>query len=108
MEFEKVLGNFDKVPGHMSWLTSCGLSVEGCGVLSPYLMGSDDVLYHHWAVLDLVALDYPLEVFDRWVSKHGLQSSGLLGAFHLSRGKSHFVVRDGIDVECEINIFRVE
>ena len=71
-------------------------------------MGSGDVLYRHWAVLNLVALDDPLEVFDRRVTKRGIQSSGLLCAFYLSLRESLFVIRDSVDVECEIDIFRVE
>ena len=107
MEFEQVLGNLDKVPCHMSGLTSCGLSFEGCDVLSPYLMGSDDVLYGHWAVLDLVALDNPLEIFDRRVSKRGIQSSCLLCAFELSLGEAQLVFSNGVEVECEISILGV-
>ena len=87
---------------------TCGLSFEGCYVLAPYIVGSGDVLYRHWAVLNLVALDDPLEVFDRRVTKRGIQSSGLLCAFYLSLRESLFVIRDSVDVECEIDIFGVE
>jgi hypothetical protein len=87
---------------------ACGLSFEGCYVLAPYLVGSDDVLYRHWAVLDLIALDDPLEIFSRGVTKHGIQSSGLLCDLNLSLCESFFVVGDSVDVECKIGIFGVE
>jgi hypothetical protein len=88
---------------------TCGLSFEGCYVLAPYIVGSGDILYRYWAVLNLVALDDPLEVFDRRVTKRGIvQSSDLLCAFYLSLRESFFVIRDSDDLECEINIFGVE
>jgi hypothetical protein len=90
---------------------ACGLSFEGCYVLAPYLVvgSSDDVLYRHWAVLDLIALDSnPLEIFNRGVTKRGIHSSGLLCAFNLSLCESLLVVGDSVDVECKIGIFGVE
>jgi hypothetical protein len=69
VEFEKVLGYLHKVLGHMSWFGTCGLSFQGCDVLSPDLVGCYDIVDSHWAVPDLVALDDPFEVFHRWVSK---------------------------------------
>ncbi len=51
-------------------------------------MGRDDVLDGHWAVLNLVALDDPLEVFNTGVAERGIQSSGLLCAFYLSLSES--------------------
>jgi hypothetical protein len=87
---------------------ACGLSFQGCYVLAPYFVVIDDVLYLHWEFLDLIALDNPLEIFNRGVVKRGIHSSGLLCAFNLSLCESLLVVGDSVDVECKIGIFGVE
>ena len=91
MKFEKVGWYLDKIPCHMSGFDACGLSFESCNVLTPYLVGSDEVFDRHWAVLNLVALEYPFEIFNRRVSKGGIQSPCLLCAFDLSLGKTHLL-----------------
>ncbi len=63
MEVEYFFGDLNKVPGHMSWFRSCGLSFEGCDIFSPDFVSCDDVVYSNRAVLNLVAADDPCEIF---------------------------------------------
>ena len=60
-------------------------------------MGRDGVLYSHWAVLDLVALDYPFKVLDRWVSEGSIQSSCELCTFQLSFAECFLVIINCVD-----------
>ena len=107
MEFEEVLGHLHKILGHMSCFRACGLSFEGSYVFAPYFIGRDNVVNGNWAVLDLTALDNPFEVFHGRVSMVGVQSLCKFCSLELSFRKSHFIVIDSMDVECEVIILGI-
>ena len=72
MEIENWFGNFDKVVCHMGRLGSGGFSFQGSNIRFPYFMCRIDIVNGYGAVLELVALDNPLEILQRWVGEDGV------------------------------------
>ena len=62
MEFEKVTRYLNKVLGHMSWGSTCGLSFEGSDIFAPNLVGVNNVVDSNGTVFYLTALDNPFEI----------------------------------------------
>ena len=85
---------------------SSGLSFQCSDVFPSDLLGDIGICYSDWAVLYLVALQYPFEVVHRGVSELGIEGSCCLSAFDLSLAISFFVAGDCVDKNVPITIFQ--
>ena len=69
---------------HRYWFLPRGLPFQVIDIFAPYLMGNFYILHYNWAVPDLVALNYPLEILIRWTCKTLTQGTCFLRACNLS------------------------
>jgi hypothetical protein len=74
VEFQLLLRNLHKVPGHRMRLAPSGFAFQRGDVLSPNLHSNTIVLDSYWEFLDLVSATHLLEVLHGWVTQGLVQS----------------------------------